>query len=53
LINREVSQKEEANLLLKEISTRDEIYPKLTLIEGIDMREENIYFLDKKVKEEK
>ena len=40
--------KEETNLLLEEIPTRDEIYPQLTLLEGLDMREEKIDFLEKK-----
>jgi len=49
LITREVGQKEEADLLIEEIPTQDEIYPQLTLIEGIDMREEKIDFIDEKI----
>jgi len=49
LINRDVYHKEEAGLLVEEIPTRDEIFPQLTLIEGIDMREKKIDFLDEKV----
>jgi phosphate:Na+ symporter len=49
LITREVGQKEEANLLIEEIPTQDEIYPQLTLIEGIDMREEKIDYIDEKI----
>lgn len=49
LINRDVYHKEEAGLLVEEIPTRDEIFPQLTLLEGIDMREEKIDFLDEKV----
>ena len=49
LINREVGQKDEADLLIKEIPTQDEIYPQLTLIEGIDMREEKIDFIDEQI----
>ncbi len=41
--------KEETNLLLKELPTQDEFYPRLTLIEGIEMRETKIDFLDEKV----
>jgi len=49
LINRDVYHKEEAGLLVEEIPTRDEIFPQLTLIEGIDMREKKIDFLDEKI----
>lgn len=49
LIGREVRQKDEADLLVKEIPTQDEIYPQLTLLEGIDMREEKIDFIDEKI----
>jgi phosphate:Na+ symporter len=49
LINRDVKHKEEANLFIKEIPTQDEIFPELTLMEGIDMREEKIDFLDEKI----
>jgi len=49
LINREIMRKDEAELPVGEIPTRDEIFPELTLLEGIDMREEKIDFLDEKV----
>jgi len=49
LISREVLQKDEADLLIGEIPTQDEIFPQLTLLEGIDMREEKIDFLDEKI----
>jgi len=49
LISREVQQKDEADLLVEEIPTQDEIYPQLTLREGIDMREEKIDFIDEKI----
>lgn len=49
LINRSSKYKDEADLLVKEIPTRDEIFPELTLMEGIDMREEKIDFLDEKI----
>ncbi len=48
-ISREVKQKDEVDLLLKEIPTQDEIFPELTLLDGIDMREEKIDFLDEKI----
>ncbi|KPJ75388.1 MAG: hypothetical protein AMJ54_15170 [Deltaproteobacteria bacterium SG8_13] len=50
-INRDARHKDEAALLVKEIPTRDEIYPELTLLEGLDMREEKIDFLDEKIGE--
>ncbi len=49
LINREVHNKEEADLLVEEIPTRDEFFPQLSLVEGIDMREKKIDFIDEKV----
>jgi phosphate:Na+ symporter len=49
LIKKQGLPKEETDLLLKEIPTRDEIYPQLTLLEGLDMREEKIDFLEEKV----
>ena len=49
LIRRDVKHKAEANLLVNEIPTLDEIFPELTLFEGLDMREEKIDFLEEKV----
>ena len=49
LISKEVSSKDEAKLLVKEIPKRDEISPHLSLLEGITMREEKIDFLDEKI----
>lgn len=51
LISREGLTKEEIDLLIKEIPTRDEIFPQLTLLEGIDLREEEIDFIDEKINE--
>jgi phosphate:Na+ symporter len=48
-ISREVRHKDEAELLIEEIPTRDEIFPQLTLMQGIDMREEKIDFLEEKI----
>ena len=48
-ISREVKHRDEANLLVEEIPTRDEIFPQLTLLEGLDMREEKIDYLDEKI----
>ncbi len=50
-ISREVQSKDEADLLVEEIPTQDEIFPELTLLEGLDMREEKIDFLDEKIGE--
>jgi phosphate:Na+ symporter len=48
-IQKEVPTKDEAKLLIKEIPKRDEIFPQLTLLEGIDMREKKIDFLEEKI----
>lgn len=40
---------EEAQLLLKEIPKRDAIHEDLTLLEGLDLREEKIDFLEEKL----
>ena len=49
LIKKQELTKEEISLFLDEIPTRDEIYPELSLLEGIDMREEKIDFIEEKV----
>lgn len=49
LIKKYGSTKEEIELLVNEIPTRDEIFPELSLLEGIDMREDKIDYLDEKV----
>jgi phosphate:Na+ symporter len=41
---------DERRLLLKEVPSRDEVFPQLSLIEGLDMREEKIDYLQKKIK---
>ncbi|MDJ0622174.1 MAG: Na/Pi cotransporter family protein [Desulfocapsaceae bacterium] len=40
---------DERRLLLKEIPTRDEIHPDLTLLEGVDLRERKLDFLVDKI----
>lgn len=45
----EIREKDEAALFRREIPKQDEIFPELTLLEGIDMREEKIDFLDEKI----
>ncbi len=49
LISREDLTREEKNLLVKEIPKQDEFFPHLSLIEGVDMREEKIDFLEEKI----
>jgi len=51
LIRKEGLAKEEMELLIKEIPTQDELFPQLTLLEGIDRREEEIDFLEEKIGE--
>ena len=51
LIRKEGLTKEEKGLLIKEIPKQDALFPQLTLLQGIDMREEEIDFLDEKIGE--
>ncbi len=48
-IGRDIMEKEEAALFRREIPKRDEIFPELTLLEGIDLREKKIDFLEEKI----
>lgn len=48
LIQSEQSIIDEADLYVSEIPTQDEIFPHLSLLEGLDMREEKIDFLEEK-----
>jgi len=50
-IRREADSKEERDLLLREIPTRDAYFPQLSLMEGVDMREEKLDFLEEKISE--
>lgn len=50
-IRQEGLPKIEADFLLAEIPKRDEFFKELTLIEGIDMREAKIDFLDEKIEQ--
>ena len=43
-LSHEVQEKDERDLLVKEIPTRDEIFPQLTLLEGIDLRKKKLIF---------
>lgn len=43
-IAKQSGQDEDACLLIKEIPTRDQIFPELSLLEGIDLREKKLIF---------
>ncbi len=49
LIKKENLPQEEKELLIREIPKRDAYFPELTLLEGIDMREQKIDFLNEKI----
>ena len=48
-ISKRAKPDEEAQLLLKEIPKKDAIHKDLTLLQGLDLREEKIDFLEKKL----
>ena len=48
-IRKEGLTREETELLIKEIPKRDEYHPQLTLLEGIDMREEKLDFINDRI----
>lgn len=50
LISKETRDADEADMLVREIPTRDEFFPELSLVEGIQMRERKVNFLQEKVK---
>ena len=49
LIAKQSSGDEDAEYWMREIPKRDETFPDLTLLEGIDLREEKIDFLEEKI----
>jgi phosphate:Na+ symporter len=51
LIRKKPLPKDEIELLIKEIPKRDERHPQLTLLEGIDMREEKLDYLNERIGE--
>jgi phosphate:Na+ symporter len=51
LILKEATTADEASMLVNEIPKRDEFYPELSLIEGIQMREDKINFFQAKIKD--
>ena len=51
LIEKEVSDPEEKELLIREIPSTDAWRSDLTLLQGIDMREEKIDFIEEKIRE--
>jgi phosphate:Na+ symporter len=50
LIFKEAEDADEADMLVREIPTYDEFHPELSLIEGIEMREKKVNFLQEKIK---
>ncbi len=48
-IAKQKTEDEEKRLLLNEIPSKDEIHPDLTLLEGIDLREEKLDYLARKL----
>jgi phosphate:Na+ symporter len=48
---REGLTREEAEAMIKQIPTRDERHPQLTLLQGIDMREEKLDFINDRIVE--
>jgi len=48
-ISKQAGKDEDAKYLVREIPKRDEIFPDLTLLEGVDLREEKIDFLEEKI----
>jgi len=51
LIRKKSLPRDEIDLLIKEIPKRDERHPQLTILEGIDMREEKLDFLNDRIGE--
>ncbi len=51
MIKNSVESKAEARLLRKEVPRRDEYFPQISLLEGIEMREEKLNFLQKRITE--
>lgn len=47
-VSKQAGDRDDARLLIKEIPKRDAIFPDLTLLEGLRLREEKINFLQKK-----
>jgi len=48
-IAKQADRDEDARLLIKEIPTRDQVFPELSLLEGINLRENKIDFLEEKI----
>lgn len=48
-ITRHAGKDEDASYLIREIPKRDEFFPDLTLLEGLDLRERKIDFLQEKI----
>lgn len=50
-VRKDVEEKEEAQYLINEIPKRDEVHPDLTLMEGLNLREKKLDFLEEKISE--
>jgi len=48
-VSREIGKDEDAEYLIREIPKRDDYFPDLTLLEGLDLREKKIDFLQVKI----
>ncbi len=48
-VSSQADKDEDVQLLLKEIPKKDAVFPDLTLLQGLDMREKKIDFLEKKI----
>ena len=48
-VSKQAGKDEDAKLLIREIPKRDAIFPDLTLLEGLHLREEKIDFLEEKI----
>lgn len=51
LISQEADDVDEASLLVREIPTRDEFFPELSLVGGIGMREKKVDYLQERIKD--
>ncbi|MCP3940907.1 MAG: Na/Pi cotransporter family protein [Desulfobacteraceae bacterium] len=50
-ISRQAGSDDDTSLLLKEIPKKDAVFPDLTLLQGLDLREEKIDFIEEKLTE--
>jgi phosphate:Na+ symporter len=50
-ISEQAEDADEASMLVREIPTRDEFFPELSLVKGIEMREKKINYLQERIKD--